>query len=322
MEDAMARPVPVDQRTSPRTSPLTHLRHAAVAVPDFDRAVAFYQGVWGLTKVDSDSGIAFFAAAGSPENYILRVRRAAEKRLDLIAFGVADTGTVDLLADRFGRAGVLLDREPAAMQTPGGGYGFRCFDPDGRIVEISAGVASRPHRDLEERESIPKRLSHVVVNSPDVPRAKRFYEDLLGFRLSDWLEDRMCFLRCSPDHHSLAITAAPHASLNHVSFEMRGLDEYLRGTGRLMRAGHLPDWGPGRHSAGDNTFSYFLDPNRNVVEYTTELQQITDETAWVPQVWTTEPEEADQWGTARVSEELFPALRGTADRGVWESAPV
>ena len=98
-----------------------------------------------------------------------------------------------------------------------------------------------------------------------------FYEKHLGFRLSDWLSDRMAFLRCSTEHHSLAIAKRTKVSLNHVSFEMRGIDEYLRGTGRLLRHGHKPLWGPGRHSAGDNTFSYFSDPHGNVVEYTTEL---------------------------------------------------
>jgi hypothetical protein len=29
--------------------------------------------------------------------------------------------------------------------------------------------------------------------------------------------------------------------------------------------------GPGRHRAGDNTFTCFIDPNGNTMEYTTEL---------------------------------------------------
>lgn len=48
------------------------------------------------------------------------------------------------------------------MQTPGGGYGFRFFDNEGRTVEISADVALREHRKIEEGESIPVRLAHVV----------------------------------------------------------------------------------------------------------------------------------------------------------------
>ncbi|GGY42852.1 hypothetical protein GCM10010384_56970 [Streptomyces djakartensis] len=47
----------------------------------------------------------------------------------------------------------------------------------------------------------------------------------------------MHFMRISNQHHSMAIAKGPHTSLHHVSFEMRGLDEYMRGSGRVMRAG-------------------------------------------------------------------------------------
>ena len=79
---------------------------------------------------------------------------------------------------------------------------------------------------------------------------------------------------------------------------MRGLDEYMRGTGRVMRAGIKKIWGPGRHNAGNNTFSYFLDPSGNTMEYTTELEKIeTDE--WHPSVYDiADPMTQDEWGTA------------------------
>src|SRR5699024_8647381 len=122
------------------------------------------------------------------------------------------------------------------LTTPGGGYGLRFFDPDGRLVEVSAAVDERPYRLLEERESIPRKLSHVVINAKDVHATKAFYETHLAFKLSDWLGDVMCFMRSRAQHHILAIARAPSNSLNHISFEMRGIDEYMRGTGRMIRS--------------------------------------------------------------------------------------
>ncbi|MGV9675551.1 VOC family protein [Nocardia sp. NPDC003482] len=308
--------------TTPR-SPITRVRHVGLAVPDFRRTVDFYRTLWGLEVVAEDGDIAFFATPAHPEQYILRVRESSDKRLDLIAFAVDTAADVDALAQRLASAGVRLDREPRALDTPGGGYGFRFFDPDGRLVEVSSEVAPRAARALEPRESIPRKLSHVVINSPNVLATKDFYERHLGFRLSDWLEDAMCFLRVRTDHHIIAIGRGPHVSLNHVSFEMRGIDEFMRGTGRLIRSGHTPLWGPGRHSAGDNTFTYFTDPTGNVVEYTTELQQIPDDDAWEPHVYTTDPEQADQWGTAgSMRERMVPAMLNEPDRGLWTPAPV
>jgi catechol 2,3-dioxygenase-like lactoylglutathione lyase family enzyme len=304
-------------------SPITHLRHVALAVPDLRAALAFYQGIWGLYRTAGDSDVAFLGSVGIAEPFVIRLRQSSVKRLDLIAFGARNAIDVDLLAERLGATGIQLVRSPGKLDTPGGGYGFRFFDPDGRLTEVSSDVAPKGYRDLEIGESIPRKLSHVVVNAPNIETTKAFYEDYLGFRLSDWLTDRMCFLRCSSDHHSLAIAQRPASSLNHVSFEMRGIDEYMRGTGRLVRHGHRPLWGPGRHSAGDNTYSYFNDPHGNVVEYTTELEQITDEDAWTPRIWPATSEYSDQWGTAGSGEDLY-ALKSASepDAGLWVPAPV
>lgn len=307
---------------------ITHLRHVALAVPDYDRQHAFFTDMWGLTETASDTGLSFLAAAGSPENYIVRLRRAQEKRIDLIAFGAETAADVDALAARLMAAGVAIVSEPGPVDTPGGGYGFRFFDVDGRTVEISSGVAHRIHRKVEEREAIPVRLSHVVLNSTDIDRTRRWYEQHLGFALSDTLSsphmgELMHFMRCNPQHHSLALAKCPHPSLHHISFEMRGIDEYMRGTGRLLRGGVRKIWGPGRHLAGDNTFSYFLDPHGNTLEYTTELE-LLDEDAWHPHVFDlSRPEVSDQWGTANPMDEFVAKESfNDPDRGVFTAPPV
>ena len=288
---------------------ITHIRHVDLAVPDHEKEREFYRTQWGLTPQVEDSGITFFAAEGSPEQYIVRLRKDTEKRMELLAFGAKDDAAVDTLAQRLARAGVRLVSEPEKLPTPGGGYGFRFFDSDGRTVEISSGVAARQHRRIEEQESIPVRLSHVVINSPQPEQTRAFYERHLDFALSDTLMsphmgEVMWFMRCSSWHHSLAIARGPHVSLHHASFEMRGLDEYMRGTGRLLRAGVEKIWGPGRHLAGNNTFSYFLDPQGNTVEYTTELEVI-DEDTWHPHLYDfSDPEVTDQWGTANAMNEF------------------
>jgi catechol 2,3-dioxygenase-like lactoylglutathione lyase family enzyme len=306
---------------------ITHLRHVDLAVPDYATQLDFYTRLWGLTPVARDTGITFLAAEGSPEQYVLRLRESADKRLDLISFGAADRGAVDQLARQLATDGVHLVGEPGALTTPGGGYGFRFFDIDGRTIEVSCDVAARQHRKVEEGESIPVRLSHVVVNSPAPEATRAFYERHLAFALSDtlWhphLGEAMYFLRCSPQHHSLAIARGPHVALHHASFELRGIDEYMRGTGRLLRAGITKVWGPGRHKAGNNTFSYFLDPHGNTVEYTTELE-LLDEDTWHPHLLDfTQPEVADQWGTANPMSELVAAQSfNDPDPGVFIAPP-
>jgi catechol 2,3-dioxygenase-like lactoylglutathione lyase family enzyme len=307
---------------------ITHLRHVDLAVPDYARQLEFFTRTWGLTAGQTDSGLAFLAAEGSPEQYVVRLREAPGKRVDVIAFGAATAAAVDALAGRLAAGGVRLVSEPGALATPGGGYGFRFFDNEGRTIEVSADVAVRRHRKVEEGEPIPVRLSHVVINSADPDATRAFYERHLGFALTDTLMhprmgEMMWFLRINSWHHSLAIARGPHPSLHHVSFEMRGIDEYMRGTGRLLRAGVEKIWGPGRHLAGNNTFSYFLDPHGNTMEYTTELEQV-DEDAWHPHLYDfSQPEVADQWGTANAMNELVARKSfNDADAGLFIAPPV
>src|SRR5438105_4378113 len=119
---------------------VTGVRHVALAVPDFSEQVEFYEKLWGLKKVERDGDVAFLAAEGSPEQYVLRIRKSADRRVDLLALSVADEADVDVLANSLARDDVPLIAEPGPLDTPGGGYGFRFFDPDGRVVEISADV--------------------------------------------------------------------------------------------------------------------------------------------------------------------------------------
>jgi catechol 2,3-dioxygenase-like lactoylglutathione lyase family enzyme len=306
---------------------ITHLRHVDLAVPDLDKQVEFYENIWGLTRVADDSGVVFLAAQGSPEQYVVRLRRG-DKRLDLVSFGAADAAEVDALAARLASEGVPLVGEPGTLKTPGGGYGFRFFDVDGRTVEVSSDVAIRQHRKVEEGESVPVRLSHVVLNSGDLNVTRDWYAEHLGFRLSDTLVnphmgELMHFMRCNPRHHSFAIARGPHASVHHVSFELRGVDEFMYGTGRVIRSGAKFVWGPGRHLAGNNTFSYFLDPQGNTVEYTTELSEV-DEDTWHPSLHDVrDPSVQDQWGTANPMNELVAKDSfNDVDPGLFQAPPI
>lgn len=307
---------------------ITHLRHVAIAMPDIERQLAFYRDLWGLTTAVSDSGVHFLAAEGSPENYIVRLRKSDDKRMDLVAFGAASPADVDALAAQLSAQGVTLVHEPRKLDTPGGGYGFRFFDCDGRTVEVSADVATRDYRVIEEREAIPVRLSHFVINSPAPEATAGWYVKHLGFRLSDTLcmgphGDFMWFLRCNGWHHSLAIARGPYTAINHISFQYRGIDEFMRGTGRLLRDGVQLIWGPGRHKAGDNTYSYFLDRAGNCVEITTELE-IVDWDQWHPSVYDIfKPDFIDQWGTAnRMDEFVAKQQHNELDRGVFVAPPM
>ena len=185
-------------------------------------------------------------------------------------------------------------REPRALDAPGGGYGFRFFSPDGLPFEISAEVERLDKRAMERWEGMPVRISHIVLHSPDHQAAARFFTEVLGFKVSDWLGDFMCFLRCNSAHHRVALLPGPPC-LNHVAYDMLSVDDMMCGASRLRQRGTELRWGPGRHKAGNNAFSYFVTPNGFAVEYTAELEEVDFETH-EPQVHAPGPRVMDQWG--------------------------
>lgn len=301
---------------------ITHVRYVALGVVDLDASLGFYRDEWGLTPATLDGDLAFLAAEGSSDPFVLRLRGGEENRLDLVSFAVDDRTDVDWYAERLVAAGVPLLTEPDTISGPGQGYGFRFLEPvEGRTLEIASESRPRQAREIGPREHLPVGISHLVINSARLPEMVDFFHRQLGFYKSDYLEDVMVFLKGStPAHHQFAVSANPHANVNHIAYETRGIDEYMRAAGQLVRRGHQMVWGPGRHGPGDNPFAYFQDPNGFVAEYTTALEPIDDVTTWRPRIWHRVPEESDQWGTACPrSPEPFV---GKPDTGLWTPPPI
>jgi 2,3-dihydroxy-p-cumate/2,3-dihydroxybenzoate 3,4-dioxygenase len=294
---------------------VTDLLYVAHAVPDLVAERKFYGEAWGLKQVADEGGKVYFAAEGSPHPFVICLRQDDEPKTDLISFCAASRADVDAVFRQAVAAGAKPIREPAPATGPAGGYAARFFDLDGRALEVIAETLRREPRLLAQGEAIPVGLSHIVLHSPDVRKLARFYEDGLGFRLSDWVGELMIFLRCSPAHHRLAIMPGKPA-LNHVAFDVNSVDALMRGLARLTRQGVKLSWGPGRHTAGNNTFTYYLTPNGNAVEYTSGLENV-DEDTWTPTTYEMRPDVVDQWGTGRIITGTVPHQTMNADKGLW-----
>jgi catechol-2,3-dioxygenase len=275
-------------------SRVTEIRYVGYAVTDLEAERAFYRDKWGLREAGEHDGMVYFAAQAHDEPYVVRLRRDEKKRVDVIGLATSSRADVDALAAKVEAAGCRIIFAPKALEGPGGGYGFRFFSPDGLPFEVSADVARGPKRATQRWEGIPEKISHVVLHSPRHKEATQFFIDVLGFKLSDWLGDFMSFLRCNEWHHRIAILPGPPC-LNHVAYDVASVDEMMRGVSRLKELEVEIRWGPGRHTAGNNAFSYFTTPAGFAVEYTADLERV-DEATWQPQVHTPSARTMDQWG--------------------------
>lgn len=269
------------------------LRSLHIGVVDFDLALDFFTRVWGLSTVTKGNGLAYLRASG-PDHHVVALHnrtRTEALRIDLRAPSPAD---IDAIHARLASLGADGLTSPAMVREQGGGYGFSVLDPDGRLLLVVAG--DEEHADVVETIDKPRKLSHVVLNTPDPSTIEKFYINGLGFRLVD-RTSRMAFINCNADHHSIAIVPSKESTLNHVAFEMPSFDAVMRGIGRLRDAGFEIGWGVGRHGPGSNIFAYFAGIERLPLEYTAEVQQIDESyRAGSPEDWKPVPGRMDLWG--------------------------
>jgi catechol 2,3-dioxygenase-like lactoylglutathione lyase family enzyme len=275
-------------------SRVTEIRYVGYGVVDFDAETAFYTDSWGLEPVPSDDGMAWYKTKGHDEHHVVRLRKAEENRVDVIALAADSRADVDALCANVAAAGGKIVHEPRALTTPGGGYGFRFFSPEGMLMEVSSDVARGSMQPIGRWDGIPVKISHIVLHSSDHKALANWFCDVLGFKISDWLGDYMVFLRCNSAHHRFALLPGPPC-LNHVAYDMESVDGMMRGIHQVKLKGSQIAWGPGRHTAGNNTFSYFVTPSGFAVEYTADLEEVDFE-RHEQKVYPPAPLLMDQWG--------------------------
>jgi len=99
-------------------------------------------------------------------------------------------------------------------------------------------------------------------------------------KLSDRSRDIIAFLRCTTDHHNLALLTSAAPGFHHGSFEVGSVDEIGTGAVRMADRGWQPGWGLGRHVIGSNFFYYIRDPWGSFAEYFYDLDYIPEGCAW------------------------------------------
>jgi catechol 2,3-dioxygenase-like lactoylglutathione lyase family enzyme len=299
------------------------LRGIAMRAPGATATKGFYETNWGLRMVaQGNDGTTYFRGTG-PEQWIYALREDRDFGIDYINFGMRSRERVSGLHGQLVAEGIPVSGVPGELSTPGGGYGFTALDPEGRRLRFVADVAG--HADTDDARAMPRKVSHIVLNTPGMEALSDWYQQHLGFRITDYSADMMVFLRCATDaafsdHHCLALNRAQYSSANHVAFEMPSIDSFMRGIGRMKTMGQAPAWGPGRHGPGNNPFAYFVSPSGFVIEFTSEVHQI-EEASHQPEVWPRDvPEKMDTWMTAGPP---TPAMRtvmaGRPDAG-WQTA--
>jgi catechol 2,3-dioxygenase-like lactoylglutathione lyase family enzyme len=258
---------------------LKRLSHAAIGVRDLSEQAEFYTNLVGRQAVERTSHHLNFRAAGS-HHHVLELT-TEHTGLQHVAFEVADEEELERSAKVLADYGIKVLMGPEAGVEPGTKRLLRFRDPEGNVIELVSGVG-----DLEESSANgsarPLSLNHVVLFAGDLQKQQDFCERVLGMRVSD--TGFMAFLRCNPNHHSFGFIALPRRGRHHAAFDLAGRVELSEVMIRLGDGGVRRIDGPGRHGPGHMLYAYFEDPEDNLLEWCTEIQQI-DEATHQPKAW-------------------------------------
>jgi catechol-2,3-dioxygenase len=160
----------------------------------------------------------------------------------------------------------------------------------------------------------PLKLGHLVLKVRDVAASAAFYQEIVGLEVSDWIDDRMVFMRAGTDHHDLALLqmtddeiAKSHLApsrVEHFSYQLADLAAMRGALALLQEKGIAIDRGIGKHGPGDNLFLVFHDPDGNLVEFYADMVRIDSEHPYEGKVWEGRILETfDQW---RLAEFVVP----------------
>jgi len=250
----------------------SRIGHATFETPDLDRAISYYTEVNGLVLNAKDRCRAFLASKTGLLTIALEHGGAANLRR--IAFEVSPHADLADVAKKLTDAGVNCGMRGDAVPSIAKMVTFD--DPTGTTIELFTewNYLGSHHQVLGAG---PLKLGHVARVVDDPKATAEFYCRILGFRVSDWIEDYFVFLRCNPDHHTINFIRGSKPNMHHLAFEMKDF-AHIQDACELLALRKMPiNWGPVRHGPGHNVAIYHRNSDDQNVEFYIELDQMKDE---------------------------------------------
>jgi 2,3-dihydroxybiphenyl 1,2-dioxygenase len=137
-------------------------------------------------------------------------------------------------------------------------------------------------------------LGHIVIRVDDSARSLHFYRDVLGMRISDFIELQkghrlgrqlsLTFMHCNPRHHSVAFGEIPVPKrLLHFMLQTKTLDDVCTTMYLAQDRGISISASLGRHTNDHMVSFYMRSPSGFEIEYGFGARTVDDATWKVQQ---------------------------------------
>lgn len=187
---------------------------------------------------------------------------------------VADKATFEAFLNHLDAHEVAFSRGSAALAAQRQVTELVCVqDPLGNPLEVFYGAAVAdtlfvPSRNISGFRTGTQGLGHIVLTVASIDAVKPFYEDILGFQLSDYAlrPFRAYFFHTNTRHHSLAMVETGVNGVHHLMMELFSLDDVGQAYD-LAQRDDLVGVTLGRHTNDFMTSFYFKSPAGVMIEY-------------------------------------------------------
>jgi catechol 2,3-dioxygenase-like lactoylglutathione lyase family enzyme len=248
------------------------LGHTTFETPDLEKQIDYYTQIAGLAVVGKERDRVFLSArAGS---LAIELRRGAARRCTSLSFEVAQNEDFTDMQRRLTADGIKSDIRSDSI--PGTPKVLAFEDPKGTSIEIFTEWSALGH-DQAVPGIGPLKLGHVAFYVSDPKAMAEFYGRVLGFKVSDWINDFFVFMRCNADHHAVNFITGQNVGMHHMAFELRDFS-HLQVACDTFGQKKIPIiWGPVRLGPGHNVATFHRNTDDWVVEFYIELDQMKDD---------------------------------------------
>jgi 2,3-dihydroxybiphenyl 1,2-dioxygenase len=210
---------------------LQALGYVGFGSSDLDDWRQFGTGLVGLQAVERGNSLLAFRMDDRKQRIV--IDRSLGEGERLFGWEVADAAALDVLAARLETAQVEVTSEPDTLADNRRVKRLISFrDPAGNRLEAFYGAEIdetpfKPGRSISGFRTGPLGLGHAVLTVENIDAVMPFYVDVLGFRLSDYMQKpfRAYFFHINARHHSLALIETGRNGMHHLMVELFSLDD-------------------------------------------------------------------------------------------------
>ena len=265
------------------------LHHLEIQSSNPERLSNFYSNIMDM-KIDKLSSDKFLC--DGPSRKII-ITLGKDKTLSHAGMVCRNENNLNGFKDFLNQKELKLKDFNSELYKPGS---FSVEDPDKNV--LCFGVLK--DKSTASLNGIHAPLQHLTFASEDVVSFQNFYENKLGFQVTDRVvknngELTTCFTTSNHEHHTIACFKSSKKGMDHHSYEAgdwnyikNWCDHFALNNIKLM-------WGPGRHGPGNNLFVFIEDIDGNWIEISAELETVHGRPV---KNWPQEERTLNLWGNA------------------------